>query len=581
MEMEMEKPPAVVAAVMQIIIFFEGVVQSPYQFDAILISRTPFRVCQYYYSGVQNETILDCTTLRPPVRKPRGQHCTRCTQMTPDETSSLPFHGPPLPHDQAHPPRSVSEDRALLSRRSAMTALLTGSSVAAWDTAGPALRPADALTYDATTWCRRYSALRDDSPPAWCNVGEEEAATVAAARRYSKWWGLPLAPFENKATTRTELVEGSVWGFEQLFGILDVLVNARMTVVKLEGGGLWVHNTLAPTEELKRLLGELEAAHGPVKYLVVGSAAVEHKWCTAAMAEAYPEAEVWVPPNGWSWPVNGGPLGFSPVGLYPSRVAGVLPISSEGWNPPWGDQIEHEVLGVGGSVLTGFNRPWFTDCGFYDRRSRTLLVTDVVQSAHSQEPPAVAVVDPYPLLLRAQSGPGDIRPDTPANRREGWGKTLLFGLLFKPEAVDSELFRREFNLRRGLRDAYIWDKELYEATLATITDPILFVPPIAEVLGVPRRPTEIDAWARKVAKWDFKQIVPGHLDAPIAAGPYEFLATVSSAINSAPLGPFNPKDLFVVRTLEQYSVAAKTLQPSRLEHYDRGQLDAALDGFKR
>eukprot|EP00854_Cymbomonas_tetramitiformis_P017734 gene17734-21126_t len=157
-----------------------------------------------------------------------------------------------------------------------MTALLTGSSVAAWDTAGPALRPADALTYDATTWC---------------NVGEEEAATVAAARRYSKWWGLPLAPFENKATTRTELVEGSVWGFEQLFGILDVLVNARMTVVKLEGGGLWVHNTLAPTEELKRLLGELEAAHGPVKYLVVGSAAVEHKWCTAAMAEAYPEAE--------------------------------------------------------------------------------------------------------------------------------------------------------------------------------------------------------------------------------------------------------------------------------------------------
>ncbi|KAK3282458.1 hypothetical protein CYMTET_9807 [Cymbomonas tetramitiformis] len=415
-----------------------------------------------------------------------------------------------------------------------MTALLTGSSVAAWDTAGPALRPADALTYDATTWCRRYSALRDDSPPAWCNVGEEEAATVAAARRYSKWWGLPLAPFENKATTRTELVEGSVWGFEQLFGILDVLVNARMTVVKLEGGGLWVHNTLAPTEELKRLLGELEAAHGPVKYLVVGSAAVEHKWCTAAMAEAYPEAE-----------------------------------------------IEHEVLGVGGSVLTGFNRPWFTDCGFYDRRSRTLLVTDVVQSAHSQEPPAVAVVDPYPLLLRAQSGPGDIRPDTPANRREGWGKTLHFGLLFKPEAVDSELFRREFNLRRGLRDAYIWDKELYEATLATITDPILFVPPIAEVLGVPRRPTEIDAWARKVAKWDFKQIVPGHLDAPIAAGPYEFLATVSSAINSAPLGPFNPKDLFVVRTLEQYSVAAKTLQPSRLEHYDRGQLDAALDGFKR
>ena len=35
-----------------------------------------------------------------------------------------------------------------------------------------------------------------------------------------------------------EVVPGQVWTFDQLQGLLDVLVNVRMTVVALQNGGL-------------------------------------------------------------------------------------------------------------------------------------------------------------------------------------------------------------------------------------------------------------------------------------------------------------------------------------------------------
>jgi len=280
---------------------------------------------------------------------------------------------------------------------------------------------------------------------AWAATAEE-AAALAKSRYYPLWWVLPLAPYGNKTTVRTELVPGRVWGFEQLQGILYVLVNIRMTVVKLEGGGLWIHNPIAPTPEMIGLVRELEQAHGPVKYVVLGSAAIEHKWNLGPFVKKFPQAEIWAVPGQWSFPLN---LGLSELGLFPRQLTGVLPRTSEDWKAPWGDEIEHEWLGVGGSILTGFDAPWFVDCAFYHAPTKTVLVTDAVQSVNSGEPPAVAQVDPYPLLLRAQNGPDDIREDTPENRREGWKKTLLFGLLFKPEAVD---VRFTGNLAKDLRE---------------------------------------------------------------------------------------------------------------------------------
>ncbi len=57
-------------------------------------------------------------------------------------------------------------------------------------------------------------------------------------------------------------------------GVLDVIVNTRMTVVQLRDGSLFVHAPVAPTRECLRLLRELNA---PVKYIVLPTSAVEHK----------------------------------------------------------------------------------------------------------------------------------------------------------------------------------------------------------------------------------------------------------------------------------------------------------------
>ena len=50
----------------------------------------------------------------------------------------------------------------------------------------------------------------------------------------------------------------------------------------------------------------------------------------------------------------------------------------------------------------------------------------------------------------------------------------------------------------------------------------LFVAPILQTLILNRAPEETIAWADKIAKWNFKRIIPCHFDAPIEATPNQF-----------------------------------------------------------
>lgn len=61
----------------------------------------------------------------------------------------------------------------------------------------------------------------------------------------------PLGPFLKRPTIRKDIVRGAIWGFEQpqSLGGSNVTTNIRMTVVKLQSGGLWVHAPIAPTRE--------------------------------------------------------------------------------------------------------------------------------------------------------------------------------------------------------------------------------------------------------------------------------------------------------------------------------------------
>ena len=134
-----------------------------------------------------------------------------------------------------------------------------------------------------------------------------------------------------------EVVPGQVWTFDQLQGLLDVLVNVRMTVVALANGGLWVHNPVAPTQELMDMLAPIVAKHGPVKHIVVGSAAIEHKIYSGPFSKKFPAADVWVPQKNWTFPVD----------VPHRRVRSVLP-QGIAQVPPAGFLVGHRRRAVGG-----------------------------------------------------------------------------------------------------------------------------------------------------------------------------------------------------------------------------------------
>ena len=86
-----------------------------------------------------------------------------------------------------------------------------------------------------------------------------------------------------------------MWSFEQVQGVIYVHVPVRMTVVKLDGGGLFVYAPVAPTAECLRLLAEIEAEHGAVEHILLPTLAIEHKDFAGAFASKRPRAQLWVP----------------------------------------------------------------------------------------------------------------------------------------------------------------------------------------------------------------------------------------------------------------------------------------------
>lgn len=98
-----------------------------------------------------------------------------------------------------------------------------------------------------------------------------------------------------------------VWTFDQLQGILYVIVPVRMTIIKLEkteGGGLFVYAPVAPTGECMSMIRKLEAEHGPVKHIVLGTLALEHKVFAGPFAQRFSEAKVWFTPGQYRYVVR-------------------------------------------------------------------------------------------------------------------------------------------------------------------------------------------------------------------------------------------------------------------------------------
>lgn len=373
---------------------------------------------------------------------------------------------------------------------------------------------------------------------------------------WSFWFTLPLYPFGKRRTIRKEVLKDTIWTFDQLQGIFYVVVPIRMTVVKLDEGGLLVYAPVAPTTECIRLVNELVAKHGDVKYIILPTiSGLEHKIFVGPFARRFPNAQIFVAPNQWSFPVN---LPLSWLG-FPSKRTQILPEDSR--KTPFANQFDYAILGSINLRLGGF-----AEVAFFHRRSHTLLVTDSVVSV-PEEPPAIAQLDPYPLLFHAKDKASDIVEDNQANRCKGWQRISLFAVYFRPSMVEiiawAEVFRNASIAPERSKKAYFglfpfkWNSDWKRSFDALRGNGRLFVAPILQTLILNRAPRETIDWANKVASWDFEWIIPCHFDSPIKAQPHQFREAFSFLEQSSSTGlssnsyPLPEEDFQLLRELEK------------------------------
>ncbi|UKO95991.1 DUF4336 domain-containing protein [Nostoc sp. UHCC 0870] len=360
---------------------------------------------------------------------------------------------------------------------------------------------------------------------------------------WSFWFTLPLYPYSKRRTLRQEIIKDTIWTFDQMQGIFYVIVPIRMTVVKLDEGGLFVYAPVAPTPECIRLVNELVAEHGDVKYIILPTiSGLEHKVFVGPFARCFPHAQVFVAPNQWSFPLN---LPLSWLGLPPKRTY-ILPADSS--QTPFADQFDYAILDT---IDLGSGK--FAEVAFLHKRSHTLLVTDSIISV-PENPPAIIQLDPYALLFHAKDQAADIVVDNQANRRKGWHRITLFALYFRPSALEvpswGGVLRDAFTAPEKSYKAYFglfpfkWRHDWQRSFDALQGNGRLFVAPILQTLILNRAPRETINWANKVASWDFRWIIPCHFDAPIKAEPQQFRQAFSFLEKQPAVSPGLPEEDF-------------------------------------
>ena len=335
------------------------------------------------------------------------------------------------------------------------------------------------------------------------------------------WPVVPIYPYSQRRTLRTEVVPQSIWTFEQVQGILYVVVPIRMTVVKLEQGGLLVYAPVAPTPECLNLIRELIVEYGDVKYIILPTiSGVEHKVFVGPFARKFPNAQVFVAPGQWSFPIN---LPLSWLG-FPAKRTHILPQDSR--NTPFADEFDYKILG---HLALGIGQ--FAEVVFFHKRSHTLLVTDTIVSIPNT-PPAILQIDPYPLLFHAKDHTFHKVENTETTRRRGWQRISLFSFYFRPSVLDTielgEAVRESWQAPDRSKKAYFgiypfkWKPNWQETFEALSRNGQLFVAPILQTLILNRAPEETLNWANQVSKWEFNRIIPCHFDSPIMATPEQF-----------------------------------------------------------
>lgn len=350
-------------------------------------------------------------------------------------------------------------------------------------------RQAAELTFAAVGLGTTYLGTRENTP-----------------QDYGLWGILPVGTYKQKKTIRETIVPGQIWTFDQKFGILNVQVPLRMTIVKLSDGGLFVYDPIAATPECLELVNEIVRDYGPIRHIVLGSVALEHKVYSGVFAQKYPGASVWLQEGQYSFPNN---LPTTFLG-FPADRTKSIPNGPEEAPLEWNRDFDFATLGPFVSRDGAFG-----ETVFHHRPTKTLLVTDTCVEVND-EVPLIYDSDPAPLLYHARDTVTDNIQDTPAVRRKGWRRVVLFALYFNPadivvKDVGAALKERRPDINSDFAGIYPWDWVGDDSNSFNALAGGPLVAPILQALLLNRFPVESLDFADKVSKWKFKRIIPAHL----------------------------------------------------------------------
>jgi len=323
---------------------------------------------------------------------------------------------------------------------------------------------------------------------------------------YGLYGILPIGPYKTKKTIMEVIIPNKIWTLDQKFGILNVQVPVRATIIKLSSGGLFVYNPIAATRECLSFIHNLEKEHGPVKHIVLGTVAIEHKVYAGVFAQKFPDAQVWLQRGQYSFPSN---LPESFLG-FPIGRTKIFPENKEDAPEEWKKDFDWETLGP---VISRDGA--FGETVFFHKDTNTLLCTDTVVEI-SEEIPPIFDNDHKPLLYHARDTMVEQLEDTEAVRKKGWRRVQLFGFYFQPSAIKIKDFNDAITNRRpdinpDFAGIYPFDWVGDDITSFKAIEGGLLVAPILQKLILNRYPIETLEFADKVKKWPFTRIIPAHM----------------------------------------------------------------------
>ncbi|UTV29441.1 DUF4336 domain-containing protein [Photobacterium atrarenae] len=153
-------------------------------------------------------------------------------------------------------------------------------------------------------------------------------------------------------------IGSDLWVHEDAMTLAGVRLGLRMTIVKLSDGGVWIHSPTALSPQLK---AEVDAI-GPVTAIVAASN--NHSLWLQDWCEAYPKAEAYVS-----------------AGIPRSVPLSNYHILQPGLDNPWPEDFTWATMpGV----------PAFNETVFFHHKTRSLIVTDLIQNHPETTPPGFA-----------------------------------------------------------------------------------------------------------------------------------------------------------------------------------------------